>query len=936
MNRRRDRIFSKYILIKQFKPRVLLFYLIIPTILMNLIIIIPYSSYSHNNEIMYNNAQNISPHDAWAFESENITDLNLNDHEILFSQYYLQNISYGFCFKTNVEINDTEKEIYLACLPNDFLFGDKIWSKKENLQSVISYSLSTNLSITPSIDQDESLVIRGNNNTLYISSFLILKQEKIFDEIFLALFRHNLGLYSFELNAYDPVLVLPLEIYLGFNSSSNPFSIQENILTFIYYNYKKELFYERIPSKALGETKKLRIQIKHYLNSFYNIELVESYYSYYFNDFYYYLEQITGSYSIFNLLIPTVIFIHGFAIGIIFLLLFLDIFLKKTNTYLKLLLERGGSKMQASRFLLISSFVSNALAYCMTLLLCYLILRVIIHPFFEVKVNFLHIFYITTFLCLVVFVITIRKILKYILDFQLENQIKTDYKLQENKKSRFLVIAFILTALEIGIIYLISLALTYDFEFYFFSDPLFLISLIISFFFIWTSFFSDFLYRIFKKILNKILTFKKTGKLLIRTIESISNKKMRIFRTFTILFFILILVFQFSDTVVHRQEMEIKFNSITDTTIRSNYCYLDVFTENLQNLTADNVFFTEIRVDYIFVDEKTKGQSLHPFSIFIFSESNFSSYLSYAEINANNVNFNKSLDENQFFISRKINEISSKSINDTFKFDYEGHDEFIQINGIVDKLPILSLIAHQESARETRDVYAVFVYPENKTHDFDNNIDNIIILSVLKAGITKQFFKDRIDYFETLGINFEFLEATTFKTEIILDEPEIRMAPFFLNEVFKIYNLIELTLLYLCCFYMLCFSIYSFYTSIIRKSFVLISRGLSAKKSLNFSLLISILLILFYVLISTIFSIIVVGGFCSFYSNEYYVNYHPFISLSSFLIILSAIMVILLIIFIIQILFKYRIKRDFLNLLKNKKYTINLGEDFYEEDKSPF
>lgn len=908
-------------LTKLLKPHFLFFYFILPTILVNLIIIIPYASYSHNRIITYQKAQEISPHEVYSFENTLPLNLNLTDNYILKNQFNIKNIGLGLIYESSFSINDIQSDVFIAYIPDDFLFGKQVWNINESIDSLISYTLAENLLITPDYDNLENLKVEGNNITTYYNSSLIIEESAVFGTDLMTLFKRNLDYYTTKPGGKIPLLVLPLDENESFNLTLSPFQIIGEVFHFIYLDYSSIFFEEHGSFHIKGEILKLQAQIENYLENLYSIALkrLEVY-----TQFFDYISLNSGYSFLSDLLIPTLIFIHGFAIGLVLIFQFLDRLFIKVNLFVKLLLERGGTKIQAAKSILLTMLIATTISFALTLLASFLVINLGILSFYSVKISFLVTTTISLISTILISLISMRRISNYVLQFEVD---KTSAHIEKNRKSRkrkFLIL-FALTITDVLVLSLLGFTLINDFEIYIMGNPLYIISIVLIFLSVWYSFISDFLYRSFKFIVRKVVSRKKIGIVQNKLLNSISLKYIRTFKVFVLLFFIIIVIFQMMGSVQTRQMSEIQFHDIGDLNTKFDYDYAQIYQRNFRTLVSDDVIFFEMNAYIGIYDSKFGATVSYSFPIFIFSSTNFSDYLSLSDIETGKINFNLSEEETQFFISRKLVDLKEKEVNDTLSFNPYSQIESFQITGILDFIPVLSLVSHQTDSRAIRDVYAVLVYENNEENQFKEYLDSGISISVFDDEYNSQLFMERISYFNSLGISFNLLDSTTLYTNIILNQSIIQNSSFFFLETLSIYGIAEIIVLCLSCIYLLSFSIFSFYTQIFGSSFVLISRGLSSKKIINFGLTVTILLFLFYFLLSYFLATLLTSLFCVFISTKYYIKFYPVLTSNSIVGIFSFSILIIFILVVTRFVFKKGVEKNLSNLLKQAKNTAREG-----------
>jgi len=905
----------------------LFFYFILPIILINLIIIIPYVSYSHNRIISYQRIQEITPQEILLFENPLPIQLEFLENSALFDQYYIANISFGFIYQTVVKINNTDLDIFLTCLKDDFFFGNMLWNKKENLDAIVSSTLAENISIIPSVKQKEIINLIGNNCSFDFNSILVMKEEAIFGKDILRALRDNLKVYETEQREELPLLIIPFSIYEQLNLTQNPFEIDNNyVLHFIYYNYNETIFDEHNSFNIFSELMKLRFQIKNYLNNAFNISLKDN--TFYYSNFYTNLKLNSGFSFLSDLFVPTLIFLHGFLIGLIVMVYFIDKMLRKVNLYLLLLFERGGTKTQAVKSITIILALTNIVAYCLTIIVSYLIINIAILGDFSAKIGFKSVFFITTISSIVVLAISMRRILKYIINFNVERKIKKTNE-DNQRKGKIFLLVFMVTILDVISLSIISLGIINDFETYILPNLIFSLSLLFILFLVWFSFFSNTLYKLYKIIIKRMITNKPIKQIFKKLLDSIPLKSVRILRVFMLLFFITISTFQINDSLHTRQSKEVKFNTIGDLNMRLDIKDLSTYTKNLRNLVEEDVIFFEMEAQIDIYCQKKSIVYIYNFPIFLFSSENFSSYLAYSKIDRKTINFDESETNTQFFLSKKFIKLSNAKENEIFIFQQQGQTQFFQTKGFVGTLPVLSLISHMESAREIRDAFGILIYKNHDSKKFKNYINYVIAASIFDSDSSKELYLKRTEYFNSLGFNFEFLDSATMKTDILIKSPTVQGSSFFYPETFSTYGFVELLILMINCFYLLGGSIYPFYQTIFTSSSVLISRGFNSKKSINFGFFISTFLILFYFFISYVFSTALVGLYCVFLSTDNYIRFIPTLSFSSIVIIFILLFIIFTILLISRLIFKYRMKKDLLSLLKKTKNIFRAGDEHH-------
>jgi len=466
--------------------------------------------------------------------------------------------------------------------------------------------------------------------------------------------------------------------------------------------------------------------------------------------------------------------------------------------------------------------------------------------------------------------ISIRRISNYVLHFEIdETALYTEEKRKSKKKKFFLLVA--LTIIDVLVLSLLGYTLLNDFENHIMGNPFYIISIVFIFLSVWYSFISDFLYKSFRFVVRKVFSRKNGGIVQNKLLSSVSLKYIRTFKVFVLLFFIILIIFQMMSSVQTRQMSEVQYHNIGDLNTKFDYDYAQIYHNNFRNLVASDTVFFEMSADVEIYDSKSRVTYVHSFPVFIFSSTNFSSYLTLAEIETSEINFNQTEEETQFFISEKLVDLKEKEVNDSLIFDLQGQIESFQITGILDIMPVLSLVAHQSDSREIRDAYAVLVYDTNEENQFQDFLDSIITISVFDVEDNSQSFNNKLIYFNSLGMAFNQLDSTTLDTNIILNQSIIQNSSFFFLETLSSYGLAEIIVLCLSCIYLLGFSAFSFYKQIFKSSFVLISRGLSSKRIINFGLIITILLVLFYFLISYILATLFTSLFCILMSTGYYI-----------------------------------------------------------------
>lgn len=919
---------SVHLITKLLKPRYLFFYFIMPVIFVNLIIIIPYASYSHNRIITYQTAQDISPHEIFSFQSTLPRNLNLSESSVLETQYKIKNISLGLIYESTVLINDIQSDIFVAYIPDDFLFSKQVWNINESIDSLISYTLSENLFITPDYDNLENLKIEGNNITIYYNSSLIIEESAAFGTDLMTLLRRNLDYYTTNPGGKIPLLVLPLDKNESFNLTLSPFQIVGDVFHFIYYDYSSIFFEEHGSFRIKGELIKLQAQIENYLENLYSITLERLEVNTQFFD---YINLNSGYSFLSDLLIPTLIFIHGFAIGLVIIFQFLERLFLKVNTFVKLLLERGGTKMQAAKSILLTMFLTITISFILTLLASFLVINIGILSYYNVKMSFLNVTLVALISTILISLISMGRISNYVLQFEID---KTSTHVEKNKKSRkrkFLLL-FALTITDVLVLSLLGFALINDFETHIMANPLYIISIVLIFLSVWYSFISDFLYKLFRFMVRKVVSRKKMGIVQNKLLSSISLKYIRTFKVFVLLFFIIIIIFQTMSSVQTRQISEVQFSNIGDLNIKFDYNYAQIYHKNFRTIVSDDVIFFEMNAYIGIHDSKSRVTYFYPFPIFIFSSTNFSEYLSLSDIETCKINFNLTEEETQFFISKKLVDLKEKEVDDSLIFDLQGQIESFQITGILDTMPVLSLVSHQSDTREIRDAYAILVYDNNEENQFKDFLDSIISISVFDDENSSQIFTEKLSYFNSLGINFNLLDSTTLDTNIILNQSIIQSSSFFFLETLSRYGFAEIIVLCLSCIYLLSFSIFSFYIQLFRSSFVLISRGLSPKRIINFGLTVTILLVLFYFLISYLLATLMTGLFCIFISTKYYIKFYPVLNSNSIVGIFSFIILIIFILVVTRLVFKRGVEKNLSNLLKQTKNTAREGWVSYEEE----
>lgn len=914
-------------LTKLLKPHYLFFYFILPVILVNLIIIIPYASYSHNRIITYQKAQEISPHEVFSFQNTLPLNLNLTDSSILENQFNVKNISFGLIYESTVLINDIQSDVFIAYIPDDFLFSKQVWNINESIDSLISYTLSENLYITPDYDNLEDLKVEGNNITIYYNSSLIIEESAVFGTDLMTLFQRNLDYYTTKPGAKIPLLVLPLKENESFNLTLSPFQIIGDVFHFIYYDYSSIFFEEHGSFRIKGEIIKLQAQIENYLENLYSITLERLEVNTQFFD---YISLNSGYSFLSDLLIPTLIFIHGFAIGLVILFQFLERLFLKVNTFVKLLLERGGTKMQAAKSLLLTMVITNIISFILTLLASFLVINVGILSYYNVKMSFLNVTLIALISTVLLSLISLRRVSNYVLHFEIDKTSSYIEEKRKSKKKKFLLL-LALTITDVLILSLLGFALLNDFEIHIMGNPFYIISIISIFLSVWYSFISDFLYKSFRFVVRKVFSRKKVGIVQNKLLSSVSLKYIQSFKVFVLLFFIILIIFQMMSSVQTRQMSEVQFHNIGDLNTKFDYDYAQIYHYNFRNLVSDDTVFFEMSADVEKYDSKSRVIYVYSFPIFIFSSSNFSRYLSLAEIETTKINFNLTEEETQFFISRKLIDLKEKEVNDSLIFDLQGQIESFQITGILDTMPVLSLVSHQSETREIRDAYAILVYDNNEENQFKDFLDSIITISVFDDENSSQLFKDKLYYFNSSGFSFILLDSTTLDTNIILNQSIIQSSSFFFLETLSRYGFAEIIVLCLSCIYLLGFSVFSFYKQLFKSSFVLISRGLSSKRIINFGLTITILLVLFYFLVSYILATLLTGLFCIFISTKHYIKFYPILTSNPLIGIFSFIILIMFILLITRYVFKRRVEKNLANLLKQTKNTVRDGWVYYEE-----
>jgi len=912
---------SVRLITKLLKPQYLFSYFIFPLIIINLIIVLPYASYSHNRIIIYKNAQTISPNDVFYFQSSEPQNLNLSEDSVLKNQYNIKEISLGLLYQTSVKINNISSDIFIVYLAKDFFFNKTIWNLAENVDSIISFELAQNLTLVPNSYSFEELKVEGNNSTIYFNSTIIMEEFAVFEPDFMNLFRRNLDFFSINPDRKFPFLIVPFDRNEIFNLTLSPFQISNNVFHFIYLDYSSDLFEEFGSFRIKGEISKLRVQIINYLQNIYSSDIEKLQVNTQFLD---YINLNTGYSFLSDLLIPTLIFLHGFSIGLVILLQFTDRLLNKINTFVKLFLERGGNKIQVTKTILIVILLTTVLSLLFSFLASYLIIDIGINSYFTIKSSYVNVLLITLISTTLISLVSIRRIANYILNFEVAEESPSVSNNSKSKKKQ-LIIIISLTIIEVLFISLLSSTLLSDFNIYILSNPFYIISITFIFLIVWSSFITDILYRLFRKMLSKIIYRKKLGVVLNKLFNSISKKYIGTLRIFILLFFITMFILQVIGSVQQRELVEEQFNNIGDFNIQFDCSYAQIYNSNFRTIVSDDILFFKMYVELGLYNQKMSAVVYYQFPVFIFSSTNFSKYLILSEITPESINYNSTSGDTQFFVSQKLVDRKELSTNDFFSLNLQTQIESFKITGFMELIPVISLISNQAEDREIRDIYAVLVYDSNEEIQFNDYFKDIVAISLLNNITDFESYNNMLIYFSNLGFNFNIIYPTTLETTILINQDNIQNTSFFLTKTVSIYGVVEIIVLTLGCIYLSYFSILSYYNQVFTSSFVLISRGLSSKKSLCFSLVISVSLFLFYLIIASILSTMMTGVYCIFLSSKYYFKFYPFLNLSELLGIFISVISILLVLFITQHIFKRKIENNLASLLKQAKYHILEG-----------